>query len=68
MKTSQYERIGKLLTRKKGATAMDIASVAGTVSPHSRLAEMKARGWHITRKTVHGRNYGVYFGVKPQGA
>jgi hypothetical protein len=65
MKTSQYERIGKLLTRKTGATAMDIASVAGTVSPHSRLAEMKARGWHVTRRQVPGKSYGTYHGVKP---
>lgn len=65
MKASQYDRIGKLITRKTGATAMDIASVAGTVSPHSRLSEMKAAGWRIWREAIKGRNYGVYKGVAP---
>lgn len=65
MKTSQYQRIARLLTRKSGATAMDIASVAGTVSPHSRLSEMKAAGWRIWREAIKGRNYGRYFGVRP---
>jgi hypothetical protein len=68
MKTSQYERIGKLLTRKTGATAMDIASVAGTVSPHSRLAEMKRAGWRIWREAIAGRAYGRYFGKGPGAA
>jgi hypothetical protein len=67
VKTSQYERIGKLLKRKTGATAMDIASVAGTVSPHSRLSEMKAAGWRIWRESIAGKNYGVYRGKAPQG-
>lgn len=65
MKLSQYERIEKLLTRKSGATAMDIASVAGTVSPHSRLSELKSRGWRIWREAIKGKNYGRYFGVRP---
>lgn len=65
MKTTQNERIAKLLTRSKGATAMEIASVAGTVSPHSRLAELKAAGWHIWREAIKGRNYGRYFGRAP---
>lgn len=68
MKASQYERIGKLLTRKRGATAMEIASVAGTVSPHSRLAEMKRAGWRIWREAIDGKNYGAYFGEKPKAA
>lgn len=65
MKLSQYERIAKLLTRKSGATAMDIASVAGTVSPHSRLSELRNRGWRIWREAIKGKNYGRYFGSAP---
>lgn len=65
MKTTQYERLEKLLTRKRGATAMEIATVAGTVSPHSRLAELKARGWRIWREAIAGKNYGRYYGVAP---
>jgi hypothetical protein len=64
MKLSQYERIAKLLTRKRGATAMDIASAAGTVSPHSRLSELRKKGWEITRVPVPGKPYGRYFGAK----
>jgi hypothetical protein len=62
---TQYDRLGKLLTRKKGATAMDIVQAVGTVCPHKRLSEMKARGWRITRRQVPGKSYGTYHGVKP---
>lgn len=68
MKTTQYERLGKLLTRKRGATAMEIATVAGTVSPHSRLAELKARGWQVWREPIPGKSYGRYFGQEPKAA
>ncbi len=61
----QTERIEKLLTRKSGATAMDIAMAAGTVCPHKRLSELKARGWSIRREQVKGRNFGRYFGTAP---
>ena len=63
---TQYERIGRLLTRKRGATALEIIQAAGTVSPNSRLAEMKRRGWRIVRKQIDGKSYGTYHGVKPQ--
>ena len=63
---TQYARISKLLTRKAGATAMEIITGAGTVCPHKRLAEMKARSWVITRRQVAGKTYGRYFGVPPQ--
>lgn len=64
MKASQYDRLAKLLTRKKGATAMDIISVVGTTCPHKRLSDMKERGWRITREQLPGRSYGVYRGEK----
>lgn len=66
MKT-QYERLERLLTRKTGATAMDIATEVGSTSPHKRLSELRERGWTIWREAVKGRNYGRYFGKKPQG-
>ncbi len=62
---TQYERLAKLLTRKRGATAMDIVQAAGTVCPHKRLSELKARGWTITREVVSGKSYGVYRGIAP---
>lgn len=64
MKRTQYDRLAALL--KRGTTSMEMIRVAGTVSPHSRLAEMKARGWTITRRQVPGKTYGRYFGVPPQ--
>lgn len=64
MKT-QYDRLERLLTRKKGATAMDIATEVGSTSPHKRLSELRERGWRIWREQVKGKNYGVYFGVRP---
>lgn len=64
MKRTQYDRLATLL--KRGTTSMEMIRVAGTVSPHSRLAEMKARGWTITRRQVPGKTYGRYFGVPPQ--
>lgn len=64
MKRTQYDRLAALL--KRGTTSMEMIRVAGTVSPHSRLAEMKARGWAITRRQVPGKTYGRYFGVPPQ--
>lgn len=63
---TQYTRIATLLTRKRGVTALEIITGAGTVCPHKRLAEMKARGWVITRRQVAGKTYGRYFGVPPQ--
>ena len=64
MKT-QYDRIGKLLQRQRGATGMEICQIAGTVSPHRRMFEMRRAGWIITRKPVKGQSYGRYYGVAP---
>ena len=63
---TQYERLAKLLTRKRGATSLEIIQAAGTVSPHSRLSEMKAKGWTIWRKEMDGKTYGRYFGMAPK--
>lgn len=63
---TQYQRIGRLLTRKRGCTAMEMTAAAGTVSCHSRMAEMKRHGWTIWREAIPGRNYGRYFGKAPR--
>ena len=44
---------------------MEITTVAGTVSAHSRLSELKGRGWIIWREKIKGRAYGRYFGAPP---
>jgi len=62
---SQTDRIGKLLLRKSGATAMEIIEAGKTTCPHKRMSELKERGWTIWRKPVPGRNYGRYFGLEP---
>lgn len=62
MKT-QYEKLARLLTRRKGVTAWEISQEVGTTCPHKRLADMKTRGWLITRREVPGQKSGRYFGV-----
>lgn len=63
---SQYTLIGRLLTRKRGCTAMEIIQVAGTVCPHKRMAEMKDCGWTITRQEIDGCKHGRHFGKAPK--
>jgi hypothetical protein len=61
----QLKRLEKLLTRRNGVTAMEIATLVGTVAPHKRLSELKARGWTIWREEVSGKSYGRYYGKAP---
>lgn len=61
---TQYEKLARLLTRKKGCTAMEIISAVGTVSPHKRMSELKAKGWRIWREAIPGKSYGIYRGVR----
>jgi hypothetical protein len=63
---TQTQRIGKLLQRKRGATSMEIIACGPTVSPHRRLADLKAQGWIITRVKVPGERYGRYHGQPPE--
>lgn len=66
MKTkTQYDRLARLLTRKGGCTALQIIEAVGTTSPHSRLAEMKSKGWVIMRRAVPKKTYGYYVGLPP---
>lgn len=62
MKTTQLQRLARLLQRKTGATALEIIVTVGAVCPHKRLAELKERGWIINRQPVPGERYGRYFG------
>jgi hypothetical protein len=62
---TQYAKLERLLTRKKGCTAMDIVQSVGTVSPHRRLTDMRRKGWAIWREAIDGKNYGRYFGKAP---
>jgi hypothetical protein len=61
---TQYEKLARLLTRKRGATAMEIVEAVGTVAPHKRLSEMKEKGWAIWRERIPGKSYGRYHGAK----
>lgn len=41
---TQTKRLEQLLTRKRGVTSMEIIGAIGTVCPHKRMSELKARG------------------------
>jgi len=64
MKT-QYDAIGALLKRKKGATVAEIVTRTCSGSPHRRFYEMRRKGWRIWREEIPGKNYGRYFGMEP---
>jgi hypothetical protein len=63
---TQHQILKMLLSRKSGTTAMEIVVLAGTVCPHKRMSDLKARGWTITKKQVKGKSYHRYFGVAPE--
>jgi hypothetical protein len=67
MKT-QYDAIGALLKRKKGATAADLIAATMSTSIHKRMSEMRERGWRIKREAIEGKTYGRYFGCPPDHA
>jgi hypothetical protein len=65
---TQYEAIGALLKRKKGATAADLIAATMSTAVHKRMSEMREKGgWTIWREPIPGKAYGRYFG-KPQQA
>ena len=68
MQRTQYDRIGALLKRKQGATPHELMMASGSTCIHKRMSEMRERGWVITRKTLDGKNYGVYHGKPPKKA
>lgn len=63
---TKQEILKKLLTRKRGVTSYEIMQLVGSVSPHSRLSELKKQGWSILRKEIEGKSYGRYFGIPPK--
>ena len=65
-KHTQLERLGKLLTRKRGITSWEIVELVGTVCPHKRISDLKERGWLITKKEVLNKNFFRYFGLPPK--
>lgn len=66
MKQTQYEAIGRLLRRKKGATAADMVAATFSTSVHKRMSEMRERGWDIRKEPVPGRTFHRYYGTAPQ--
>ena len=66
MKNTQYTVIGNLLTRKRGATALDLMLATASTCVHKRMSEMKERGWSIHRHEICGKSHGRYFGTAPK--
>lgn len=64
----QYAVIGRLIARKGGATPAELIEATMSTSVHSRLCEMRKRGWNIWRMELKGRRYGRYFGIPPKKA
>lgn len=62
---TQRNLLIKLLTRKAGATSMEICQVIGTVCPHKRMSELKNTGWTILKQEVPGKRYHRYFAKPP---
>lgn len=65
---TQYDRIGALLKRRKGATAAELIAATMSTAVHKRMSEMRERGWRIWREAIAGRPYGRYYGCPPDNA
>lgn len=63
---TKTEILKRLITRKRGATSFEIATLMGTVCSHRRLTDLKEHGWTILRKEIDGQSYGRYFGIAPK--
>lgn len=64
---TKHQTVAKLLSRKCGTTAMEVAKAISSTSPHKRISEFADKGWTIIKKQVKGKNYHRYFGVAPKG-
>jgi hypothetical protein len=64
---SQTDKLARLLKRKKGVTAAEVARELPTTSPHSRISRMQyTHNWTVTKKTrPDGQK--IYFGTSPKG-
>lgn len=65
MRTTQYQRLIQLLTRKKGCTTLEAFVVAGCTSLHRRLTDLEQMGYSIERVKVEGQSYKRYFAKPP---
>lgn len=64
MKT-QHDRMATLLTRKQGATSVELARAAPSLSVHSRISELRLKkGWTITKR--QDGKFLRYFGKPPK--
>jgi hypothetical protein len=63
---SQTDKLARLLKRKKGVTAAEVARELPSTSPHSRISRMQyTHGWTVLKRTrPDGQK--VYFGIAPQ--
>lgn len=50
MKKTQLEKIRDLLTRKEGATSVEISRALPSVSPHRRISDLREAGYTIVKK------------------
>lgn len=62
---TQYDAIGRLITRARGATALEMMHAADSTCVHKRMQEMRRMGWQIERKPIKGKTYGRYVGMAP---
>jgi hypothetical protein len=63
---SKHQRVAKLLSRKSGTTAIEVAWATDSTCPHKRISEFRDEGWTIIKKQVKGKNYHRYFGIAPK--
>lgn len=62
---TQHQILAKLLLRKRGTTAMEVAQAIGSTCPHKRISEFRDAGWTVVKKPVKGKNFNCYFGTPP---
>ena len=63
---SQTDKLARLLKRKKGVTAAEVARELPSTSPHSKISRMQyTHGYAVTKKTLpNGQK--VYFILSPK--
>jgi hypothetical protein len=61
------EKLARLLKRKKGVTAAEVARELPTTSPHSKISRMQyTHNWTVTKKTrPDGQK--IYYGTPAKG-
>jgi hypothetical protein len=65
---SQTDKLARLLKRKKGVTAAEVARELPTTSPHSKISRMQyIHNWTVLKAT-RPNGIKVYFGIPPYDA